>query len=65
MIKIKIKKLFNILINFDEIQYQKIHEKYDLSFKRVNSSNTNLQIYVNFALILCLTYIKLKNLYVI
>lgn len=41
---------------------KKIHEKYDLSFKRVNSSNTNLQIYINFALILCLTYVKLKNL---
>ncbi len=41
---------------------KQIDEKYNLLFKRVNSSHLNLDIYANFALILCLTYIKFKNL---
>ena len=41
---------------------KQIDEKYNLLFKRVKSSHLNLDIYANFALILCLTYIKFKNL---
>lgn len=41
---------------------KQIDEKYNLLFKRVKSSHLNLDIYANFSLILCLTYIKFKNL---
>ena len=60
----KNKKVINYIDKFltkFEVSKQ-IDEKYNLLFKRVNSSHLNLDIYANFALILCLTYIKFKNL---